>query len=238
MTRDNMVIGIGSGSTVVYAVERLLQLQQQHKWSNLVCIPTSFQSEQLITAVHAGNAYKLTLGRLDASVSVIDVTIDGADEVDSELNCIKGGGACQLQEKIVANNSKLFVVIADYRKHSALLGQQWRAGIPIEVIPMAYTAVINKLKLMPQCATAVLRMAHSSSKAGPVISDNGNVIVDADFGSIAVADVAAVNNSIQRIAGVVETGLFVQMASKAYFGYADGTVKSSVNSKADAQNMQ
>lgn len=78
----------------------------------------------------------------------IDVAIDGADEVDPGLNCIKGGGGCQLQEKLVAAYARVFVVIADHRKRSGVLGSEWRKGVPIEVLPLAYVPVSNKLKEM------------------------------------------------------------------------------------------
>jgi ribose 5-phosphate isomerase A len=104
----------------------------------------------------------------------IDVAIDGADEVDLQLNCIKGGGGCQLQEKIVAHAAKTFVVIADYRKESSLLGEQWTQGVPVEVVPMAYVPVMNQLKKIG--GDPVLRMAQR--KAGPVVTDNGNFVLD------------------------------------------------------------
>lgn len=117
---------IGSGSTVVYAVNRLRELAQQNNWKNIICVPTSFQSELLL--IDAG----LTLGSLN-NHNVIDVTIDGSDECDTNLNCIKGGGGCHLQEKLVASNSKKFVIVADSRKNSNKLGEQWNKGIRIYV---------------------------------------------------------------------------------------------------------
>jgi len=113
---DHMILGIGSGSTVVYAVERLVQRVKAEKL-DIICIPTSFQSQQLI--VEGG----LILGDL-SRYPEIDVVIDGADEVDLHLNLIKGGGGCQTQEKIIASNSKQLVIIADYRKESKKLVRQ------------------------------------------------------------------------------------------------------------------
>lgn len=210
--QDNMIIGIGSGSTVVYAVERLIQ-RVQAEGLKVVCIPTSFQSTQLIVEG------KLPLGDL-SQYPEIDVDIDGADEVDENLNLIKGGGGCHVQEKIVASCSKKLVIVADYRKDSQLLGQQWKKGIPIEVIPFAYVPIMKKIEAMG--GKPVLRMA--KSKAGPVVSDNGNFIVDADFGIL--DNPSEVNQKIKMISGVVETGLFINMAIKAYFGQADGSVTS------------
>ena len=212
---DGMIVGIGSGSTVVYAVERLVERVKMEKLK-ITCIPTSFQSTQLI--VEGG----LTLGDLSQNPE-IDVDIDGADEVDQHLHLIKGGGGCQVQEKIIASASKKLVIIADYRKDAQTLGEKWKKGIPIEVIPMAYVPIMNKLSKMG--GKSVLRMA--KNKAGPVISDNGNFILDADFGMI--SDPTTLNKEITMITGVVETGLFTNMAVKAFFGQADGTITTRIN---------
>ncbi|KAJ0392796.1 hypothetical protein P43SY_003726 [Pythium insidiosum] len=207
--QNGFVVGVGSGSTVVYAAERLGELVRE-KGLQIKCIPTSFQSKQLI----AEN--KLTLTSLDEH-PVIDVTIDGADEVDLSLNCIKGGGGCQLQEKIVAFAAKKFVVIADYRKESSQLGQQWTKGVPIEVIPMAYVPLMAKMRELG--GTPVLRMA--KAKAGPVVTDNGNFVLDVNFGVITAP--AALNDKLKLLPGVVEVGLFCAMAEKAFFGQEDGS---------------
>ncbi|XP_010708959.1 ribose-5-phosphate isomerase [Meleagris gallopavo] len=149
----------------------------------------------------------------------LDVAIDGADEVDSDLNLIKGGGGCLTQEKIVAGYAKCFIVIADYRKKSESLGEQWKKGIPIEVIPMAYVPVTRALTKNFGGA-AELRMA--VSKAGPVVTDNGNFILDWKFDK--VHEWSEVNTAIKMIPGVVETGLFIDMAEVVYFGMEDGSV--------------
>ncbi|MFW9896801.1 MAG: ribose 5-phosphate isomerase A, partial [Candidatus Thorarchaeota archaeon] len=168
--KPGMVLGIGSGSTVVYAVEKIAELNKT-KNLNLKCIPTSFQSYQLIV----GN--ELTLVSLD-QYPVLDLDIDGADEIDKNLNLIKGGGGCLVQEKIIASNSKKFIIVADFRKNSEYLGVNWKRGVPIEVIPISYTPIMKKLKTLG--GTPKLRMAQA--KAGPLITDNGNFIIDVDFG--------------------------------------------------------
>jgi len=208
--KDGMVLGIGSGSTVVYAVDRLVE-RTKHEGLKVVCIPTSFQSTQLI--VNGG----LTLGDLSLYPN-IDVDIDGADEVDEHLNLIKGGGGCLLQEKIVASNSEKLIIVADYRKNSKILGEQWKKGIPIEVIPMAYIPLMKKLEIMG--GSPILRLAEKN--AGPLITDNGNFILDVDFGEI--KDPKMLNQSIKMLPGVVETGLFIEMADKVYFGQEDGSL--------------
>ena len=208
--KNGMIIGIGSGSTVVYAVGKLKMLISEKKLS-VKCIPTSFQSYQLI--VEKG----LNLGSLDQYPN-IDLDLDGADEIDEELNLIKGGGGCLVQEKIVASNSKRLIIIADFRKKSKKLGENWKKGVPIEVIPLAYVPIIEKLKELG--ANPKLRMAQA--KAGPLITDNGNFIIDADFGVI--KSPKEINDAILKIPGVVDTGLFVGMTEKAYIGQEDGTV--------------
>jgi DeoR/GlpR family transcriptional regulator of sugar metabolism len=120
--RSGMKVGIGSGSTVVYAVERLVQrVRDEKSLSDVVCVASSFQAVQLITE---GGLVLSDLSRTPR----LDVAIDGADEVDSARNCIKGGGACMLQEKVVASCADKFIVIADTRKDSKQLGQQVRVG--------------------------------------------------------------------------------------------------------------
>eukprot|EP01103_Thecamoeba_quadrilineata_P007565 TRINITY_DN17423_c0_g1_i1.p1 TRINITY_DN17423_c0_g1~~TRINITY_DN17423_c0_g1_i1.p1 ORF type:complete len:244 (+),score=70.92 TRINITY_DN17423_c0_g1_i1:884-1615(+) len=211
--RDGMIVGVGSGSTVIYAVQRLAQVVHEYKY-NIVCVPTSFQSQQLIIEA------ALNLSDLSRYPS-LDVAIDGADEVDEELNLIKGGGGCQTQEKIVAANSKKLVIICDYRKRSKNLGEKWKTGVPIEVIPFAYVPLIKKITEEFK-GKPVLRMA--VKKAGPVVTDNGNLILDVDFGVIPLQSVKDLHTRLKALPGVVETGLFVGMTNKVFFGNQDGTV--------------
>ena len=209
--KKNMILGIGSGSTVVYAVKKIAEINQNNNL-NLKCIPTSFQSHQLI--VENG----LNLVSLD-QYPEIDLDIDGADEIDKSLNLIKGGGGCLVQEKIIASSSKKLVIIADYTKKSEYLGEHWKKGVPIEIIPLAHIPIIKRLEKLG--GTPVLRMA--KAKAGPVVSDNGNFIIDVDFGRI--ENPLDLNLKILQIPGVVDSGLFLGMAQMAYIGQKDGTVK-------------
>ncbi|KAL5276148.1 RPIA family protein [Megaselia abdita] len=208
------VVGIGSGSTVVFAVDRLAE-RVKTEGLQVVCIPTSFQARQLIVENN------LTLGDLDRFPH-IDCAIDGADEVDSDKVLIKGGGGCLLQEKIVASCAEKFVIIADYTKNSQKLGEQYKKGIPIEVVPLGYVPIKAKIEKVFG-GEAKLRMA--VSKAGPCVTDNGNFILDWHFDSSKTFDWNKINSELLQIAGVVETGLFVGMATKAYFGMSDGSVK-------------
>lgn len=209
---DNSVLGIGSGSTIVYAVQRLGERVELENLK-VTCIPTSFQSKQLILK------HKLLLGELETN-PVIDITIDGADEVDSNLTLIKGGGGCLLQEKIVASCSKKLIIIADYTKDSDKLGDRYKKGIPIEVIPMAYVPITHKII---ETFGGQIKLRSAVAKAGPVVTDNGNFILDWIFDNPNL-NWNHVNSTITQIPGVVETGLFVNMCQKAYFGQPEGTV--------------
>lgn len=208
---DAKVIGIGSGSTVIYAVERILEMDNT---DSITFISTGFQSKELI------NGGGLRLGEIDAH-PFIDVAFDGADEVDSDLQCIKGGGACLFQEKLVASCAAKFIIVADYRKNSSRLGEKWHQGIPIEIVPLAHAKVIRDL-INLGAERPALRMG-GKAKAGPVITDNGNFIIDAPFKEGALSPVELLN-AIKALCGVVECGLFVNMAEVAYFGNEDGSV--------------
>ncbi|MBD3255856.1 MAG: ribose 5-phosphate isomerase A [Candidatus Lokiarchaeota archaeon] len=208
--KKGMIIGIGSGSTVVYAVKKIAEMNKKEDLK-LKCIPTSFQSYQLIVE------YGLQLVSLD-QYPEIDVDIDGADEIDKDLNLIKGGGGCLVQEKIIASNSREMIVIADFRKRSSKLGEKWKKGVPIEVIPIAYVPLMNKFQKLG--GKPVLRMAQA--KAGPLVTDNGNFVIDVDFGLIENPD--SINQKLLSIPGVVDTGLFINIAKAAYIGQKDGSV--------------
>src|SRR4030042_1684361 len=188
--KDKMVVGMGSGSTVVYAAQRLAERVKKENL-HVKCVPTSFQSYQL--CVDQG----LPLTSLGVNPT-LGVDIDGADEIDAQLNLIKGGGGCHVQEKIVASCAKKLVIIADYRKKAQVLGQVWKKGVPVEVIPLGYVPLMKKLEAMG--GKPKLRMA--VAKAGPVVSDNGNFIIDVDFGEI--RDPRSLDHQIKMLPGVVE----------------------------------
>lgn len=221
---DMQMVGIGSGSTIVYGVERIAAKTQEGVLGpHIKYVPTSFQAKELIMK------HGLPLGSLDEGRR-LDVTIDGCDEADEELTLIKGGGGCLAQEKVVAYFSKEFVVIADYRKRTSRLGTAW-AYIPIEVLPLAYVPIKSTIE-EHFGGSVELRMA--KAKAGPVVTDNSNFILDWHFRESKVFDGpetsdqvkwSLVNQKILAIPGVVETGLFINMAQKAYFGQADGSVQ-------------
>ncbi|KAK3318060.1 ribose 5-phosphate isomerase-like protein [Apodospora peruviana] len=239
-------IGIGSGSTVVYVVEAIAALGPGVT-SGMTFYPTGAQSEELIEA--AG----LTLQAINKlpTGQQLDVAFDGADEVDDDLNLIKGGGACLWQEKIVATAAKHFVCVADFRKLSPRLGTSWKKGIPIEVLPMAAPRVLDELKRMGSLNPRV--RPGLPGKAGAIVTDNGMWIIDAPFAPLhlpkdsasgvqagnednGVWQVDALADRLIKIPGVAEIGLFygknglevtagAQKPVVAYFGMADGTVE-------------
>ncbi|KAK7689600.1 ribose-5-phosphate isomerase rki1 [Cerrena zonata] len=210
---EHKIIGIGSGSTVPYVVERIVA-QGPEVNEGRIFIPTGFQSKELIISS------KLQLGDVD-QYPTIDVTIDGADEVDGDLNCIKGGGACHLREKVLAEAADTWVIVADYRKNSQLLGTNWKQGVPVEVAPFAFAKVLLNLQRLGS-EKAALRMG--KAKAGPIVTDNGNFVIDAPFPEEQMKDPYTLLARVKMLTGVVEVGLFCHMAKAAYFGNQDGSV--------------
>ena len=204
-----------------YVLERLKQKSLKNNLT-IRCIPTSFQSKQLI------HDYELPICDLETNPE-LDLTIDGADEVDANFVAIKGGGACLAQEKVIAFSAKKFFVVADYRKDSEHLCQNWTKGIPIEVLPMACNAVRHHLAKKFNAKLSDLKIRIGVEKAGPVITDNGNFVVDWKYDRTTAGDKTssewkALSDQIKLIPGVVETGIFAGMIQAAYFGQKDGSV--------------
>ncbi|OLL25403.1 Ribose-5-phosphate isomerase [Neolecta irregularis DAH-3] len=201
-------VGIGSGSTIIYAVDRI---KESGLGKGVVFVPTGYQSKLLLERA------ELTVAPIDR-FDLLDITFDGADEVDGNLDIIKGGGACLFQEKLIAVCSKKLVIVADSRKRSDILGTNWESGVPIEVVPTAYTYVLKQL-LKLGCREPQLRMG-GKAKAGPVITDNCNFIIDAPWGKINVPRL--LEKQIKEIVGVVEVGLFIGLAHVVVFAGNDG----------------
>jgi ribose 5-phosphate isomerase A len=201
--KDCFVVGLGSGSTAAYAIEAL-GTRIKHERLNVLGIPTSYQA--FLLAVQHG----IAVTTLEEH-PVIDVTIDGADQIDPQLNLIKGMGAALAREKIVASASKQNIIIADENKKVQVLGEKDHP-VPVEVLPFAISLV--KRRIEDAGGKAVVR--EGKGKVGPVITDNGNAILDAVFG--AIADVAALEQKLKMIPGVVETGLFVGSTDIVYVG--------------------
>jgi ribose 5-phosphate isomerase A len=208
--KEDFVIGLGSGSTAAYAIEDIGNRMKREK-IRVSAVPTSYQAFML--AVKHG----IPITTLEEH-SILDLTIDGADQIDDELNLIKGMGGALTREKIVASASKKLVIVADERKKVKFLGEN-NHPVPIEAIPFATPIVMPKIKEMG--GKPFLR--ESNKKVGPVITDNGNIIVDVNFGL--VHEPAELNHKLKGIPGVVETGLFVKMADLIYLGERAGVRK-------------
>jgi len=202
LVKDGMAVGLGTGSTTAHAI-RLLGRRVKEEGLHIVGVPTSYASEAL--AIECG----IPLVSL-AERSVLDIAIDGADQVDASLNVIKGGGAAHTREKIVSCSSNLFVVIIDGNKLKDVLSRT----IPIEVLPYARKLVEKKIaELGGTCAWRT-----GTGKDGPVISDNGNIIGDCDFGP--VRNPALLGEKLSQIPGLVGHGIF-NNADIVYIGYDD-----------------
>jgi ribose 5-phosphate isomerase A len=208
--KDNFIVGLGSGTTVAYAIEALGErVKKEHL--NILGIPSSYQA--FLLAVK----YGVAVTTLDEH-PIINLTIDGADQVTPDLHLIKGMGAALAREKIIAAASKLNIIIVDASKKVSVLGQNHQA-VPVEVLPFALALV--KRKLIEAGANPTVR--EGKGKLGPIITDNGNVILDVDFGEI--ADPVELEGKIKLIPGVLETGLFNNLTDIVYVASADSTEK-------------
>jgi len=205
--KPGMVVGLGSGSTALLFLEQIAAMLRAQTLRDIICVPTSSQIEA------AAKAQKIPLASLEDR-PVVDLTVDGADEVDSNLNLIKGGGGALLREKIVAQASKRKVIVVDEAKLSPQLGTKWH--VPIEVITFGWRTQFEFLESLG--AEVTLREDNTSM---PFISDHGNYILDANFGTI--ADPAALAAQLMARTGIVEHGLFVDCADEVIVGTADGT---------------
>ena len=207
--QEDFIVGLGSGSTAAYVIKEIGR-QMLQEGLRVMGVPSS--SQAMMLAVRSG----VPLTTLDEH-PILDLAIDGADQIDKKLNLIKGGGGALTREKIVASAAKQFVVVADETKLAEKLGTNCR--VPVEVLPFALataTAGIKELGGKP-----LLR--ESKGKVGAVVTDNGNYIVDVDFGPI--DDAEELNRRLKLIPGVIETGLFIGIADIVYLGKPDGIVK-------------
>ena len=202
---NGFIVGLGSGSTAAYAIESLGERIKRERLS-VLAVPTSYQA--FLLAAH----YGIPVTTLEEH-PVLTVNIDGADQIDPKLNLIKGMGAALAREKIVASASKQNVIIADESKKVKVLGENDHP-LPVEVLPFAISAVKRRIEAMG----GKPNLREGKSKVGPVITDNGNAIIDASFGVI--DKVAELELKLKMIPGVVETGLFVGLVDTAYVGTA------------------
>jgi ribose 5-phosphate isomerase A len=201
-----MVVGLGTGSTVAYTIKELGR-RIREEGLEILGVVTSYQSETL--AIDVGIPLTIL-----AQHPELDLAIDGADQIDESLYTIKGGGAAHTKEKIVSASAKRFLIVADELKVSKQLDK----AVPVEVLPFAKELVMKKIRELG--GKPELRLA--LRKDGPVITDNGNFVLDSSFGIIKNPDELAFR--LSSIPGVIEHGIFSNI-DELYIGRKDGSVK-------------
>ncbi|MBT3447872.1 MAG: ribose-5-phosphate isomerase RpiA [Bacteroidetes Order II. Incertae sedis bacterium] len=209
MIKSGMKLGLGTGSTAALAIEEL-GIRVREEGLDVTGVPTSFASERL------ARQHGISVSTLDETPE-LDLAFDGADEVDADMTLIKGRGAAQTREKIVAAQAARFVVLVDESKMVTRLGTKF--PLPVEIVPMAAAPVMNVLRSLG--AQPELRMG--AKKDGPVVSDQGLWILDGMFDEI--TDARNVNEILLNTPGVVDHGLFIDMATDVLIGKSDGSVE-------------
>ncbi len=204
LIESGSVVGLGSGSTATYAIRFLAE--RVRSGLKIVGVPTSQATKSL--AEQLG----IPLTTLEEN-PVIDIDIDGADEIDPQLNLIKGGGGALLREKVIASASKCFIVVAESTKLVSHLG---KFPLPVEVIPFAESLIKRKIEALG-AQVSLRKFAYGN----PYVTDEGHHILDCTFGEI--TDPAGLDSKLHAIPGVVEHGLFIGMAKMAFVG-KDGSV--------------
>jgi len=203
--KSGQVIGLGSGSTAAYAITEIGKLIRRNKW-HVLGVPTSHQA--FLLAANCG----IQVTTLDEHPR-LDIAIDGADQIDPDLNMIKGMGGALAREKVVASASKKNIIVADETKLVKRLGVNH--PVPVEVLPFAAAPVLSKIRGLG--ARPILRLG--TGKVGPVVTDNGNFILDLWMKKI--SDPEKLDTQLKSIPGVVETGLFVDIADLVYVATRD-----------------
>ena len=204
--KSGMVLGLGTGSTANFAIREISKMLETGLVKDIAGIPSSMQTERLASSL----GIKL-IGFRD--IKEIDLNIDGADEADYQLNLIKGGGGALLKEKIIAQASKKNIIVVDENKMSESLGSKW--PVPVELTEFAYEPVLKYLKSLGGAAN--LRILKDGE---PFRTEEGNFIIDCSFGEI--NDVYRLNRDLSAKAGIVEHGLFVDIADELVIGQPDG----------------
>lgn len=203
---DGMKVGLGTGSTAAWMV-KCLALRIKHEGINVIGVPTSERTGALAASLG------VKLATLD-EFPELDITIDGADEIDPSFNLIKGGGAALLREKIVASSSRQMIVIADKDKEVSTLGA---FALPVEVIPFGWKSTFHLIeKLLKDHGMGGAKIARRLFEDNPLLTDQGNYILDLQLK--AIKDPLSLSVALNQIAGVVENGLFTGICKLAVIG--------------------
>jgi len=247
---SGMVVGLGTGSTVQFALEKIFERIKNGELRDIVGIPSSSNTEReaMLLGIPLKTLNELIIDNGELRIKskrsssirnmpadmqglqfsilnsqfAIDLTIDGADEFDEHLNLIKGGGGALLREKILAQASKRLIIITDESKQSKYLGTKW--PVPIEVFKFCFES--EKLFLESLDAKVKLR---KNSDGSDYITDENNFILDANFGPI--KDVQKLSNILNNRAGIVEHGIFVGLADKVICAMSNGKIRIQLQSK-------
>ncbi|XP_058091582.1 probable ribose-5-phosphate isomerase 2 [Magnolia sinica] len=211
--QSGMVLGLGTGSTATHAIARIADLLNQGHLSNIIGIPTSKQTEE--QAIRLG----IPLSDLDHH-PILDLAIDGADEVDPHLNLVKGRGGSLLREKMIEGACKEFIVIVDESKLVDSLGGSGLA-MPVEVVPFCWKYTADRLQALFERSGCVAKLRKSADGSKPFVTDNSNYIVDLYFQK-GLGDLNAAGDSISKLAGVVEHGMFIGMATSCIVAGENG----------------
>ncbi len=204
--KSGMIVGLGHGTTAIFALRKIADLLKSGALRDILGVPCSIQVE------HAAQTLGIPLTTLDAH-PVVDVTIDGADEVDPALNVIKGGGGALLREKIVAQATRREIIVVDESKLSPALGTHW--AVPVEVVPFGWRA--EAAYLVSLGAEVKVRQKDDGSR---FLTDQGNLILDSNFGPI--EDPGALARALNDRAGIMAHGLMLGLVSDVVVGHPDG----------------
>lgn len=217
--KSGMVVGLGTGSTAYFAVERVGQKLKSGELKDILAIPTSIRTKE------QAESLGIPLVTLDTH-SKLDVAIDGADDVDDDLNLVKGGGGALFREKIVEVAANQFIVIVDESKIGKGLGPAF--PVPVEVVPFCVSHTMRIIGDLPSCkgkCKPILRLGSASNNQidgdEPAVTDNSNYIVDLHF-TEPIKDPAQMGRELKSVVGVVEHGLFCGMASAVIIAGSDG----------------
>ncbi|KAJ3700774.1 hypothetical protein LUZ61_004479 [Rhynchospora tenuis] len=215
MVASGMVVGLGTGSTAAHFIDRLAELMHKGSLKGIIGIPTSLKTEA--HAIKAG----IPLSTLN-SHPIVDISIDGADEVDPKFNLVKGRGGSLFREKMIEGASRKFVVIVDETKMVGCLGGSG-LSVPVEIVPFSWKYTLSKIeKLFEDEIGFSARLRVDQEK--PFETDNGNYIIEMFFEKGVSGDLNEVSDRLLRITGVIEHGMFLDMATNVVVAKNDGSV--------------